>query len=128
MSFLKIRGAHSSTGNASPLGGGSPYIADGAYVVNPVYFPAGGGFPYGNIGGYTLSTLIANPDLRPEKVHETEFALELGFLKNRFNLSATYYYSQLTDGIVTANTASSTGSYNALLNAANVKNKGWNWD
>jgi TonB-linked SusC/RagA family outer membrane protein len=123
LSFAKIRGAHSSTGNASALGGGSAYIADGAYVVNPVYFPAGG-FPYGNLGGYTLSTLIANPDLKPEKVHETEFALELGFLKNRFTFSAAYYYSQLTDGIVTANTASSSGSYNALLNAANVKNKG----
>ena len=34
-SYLKIRGAHSVTGNASALGGGSPYFADGAYVINP---------------------------------------------------------------------------------------------
>ncbi|HEY0432331.1 MAG TPA: hypothetical protein VGC95_00580, partial [Chitinophagaceae bacterium] len=123
LSYLKLRGAHSVTGNASPLGGGSPYIADGAYVINPVY-NVGGGFPYGSLGGYSLSTLIANPDIKPEQVTENEVGLEVGFLQNRFYLTASAYQSELTDGIVTANTASSSGFYNALLNAANTKNKG----
>ena len=50
--------------------------------------------------------------------------LELGLFKGRLNLAASAYQSELTDGIVTANTASSTGSYFALLNAANTRNKG----
>ena len=122
-SYLKVRGAHSSTGNASALGAGSAYLADGAYVINPTYTVAGG-FPYGTLGGYNLSTLIANPNLKPESVVENEVGLELGFFQNRLNLAASAYQSELTDGIVTANTASSTGSYNALLNAANTRNKG----
>ena len=140
LSYVKVRGAHSVTGNASALGGGSPYLADGAYVINPVYNVASG-FPFGNTGGYALSTLIANPNLKPETVTENEIGLELGFLQNRFYLTAAAYQSELTDGIVTANTASSSGSYNALLNAANTRNKGlelelratviknkdWNW-
>ena len=123
LSYVKVRGAHSVTGNASALGGGSAYIADGAYVINPTYNVAPG-FPFGGLGGYSLSTLIANPNLKPEQVSENEIGLELGFLKNRFVLNASAYQSELTDGIVTANTASSTGSYFALLNAANTRNKG----
>jgi TonB-linked SusC/RagA family outer membrane protein len=122
LTYLKVRAAHSVTGNASALGGGSPYLADGAYIINPTYTVAGG-FPYGSLGGYNLSTLIANPNLKPEQVEENEVGLEIGFL-NRFYLVAAAYQSELTDGIVTANTASSTGSYNALLNAANTRNKG----
>jgi hypothetical protein len=44
-SYLKVRGAHSVTGNASALGGGSAYLADGAYVINPIIRSPG--FPYG---------------------------------------------------------------------------------
>lgn len=123
LSYAKIRVAHSVTGNASALGGGSAYIADGAYVVNPVYQVAGG-FPYGSLGGYSLSTLIANPNLKPEQITENEIGIELGFVKNRFYLTASAFQSELKDGIVTANTASSTGSYVALLNAANTRNRG----
>ena len=123
LSFAKLRAAYSVTGNASPLGGGSQYIAGGAYGIYPTYNVASG-FPYGSLGGYAINTTIANPNIKPEKVAENEVGVELGFLKNRFYFTGVYFQSELTDGIVTANTASSTGFYNALINAAHTKNTG----
>ncbi len=122
LTFAKIRAAYSVTGNASALGGGSPYIGYGAYVINPTY-NVSPGFPYGSLGGYSLNTTVANPNLKPEKVNETEVGIELGFM-NRLYLTMAAYQSELTDGIVRANTASSSGFYNALLNAAHTQNKG----
>ena len=120
LSFAKLRAAHSLTGNASALGGGSQFIADGAYVINPIYSVA--------TGGYLLSSQIANPNLKPEQITENEVGIELGFLKNRFTLGASYYKQELKDGIVTANVAPSYGSTTALLNAANTTNTGIEMD
>jgi TonB-linked SusC/RagA family outer membrane protein len=116
LSFAKLRGAHSLTGNASALGGGSTFIADGAYVINPIYSVA--------TGGYLLSSQIANPNLKPEQITEDEIGAELGFFKNRISLGASVYKQNLTQGIVTANVAPSSGSTTALLNAANTTNTG----
>ena len=124
INFIKIRGAHSVTGNISALGGGSPYIADGAYVINPT-FNVGAGFPFGSLGGYNQSTLVPNPNLKPETVTENEVGLELGMFNNRISLAVSAYQSDLTDGIVAANTASSAGALAALLNASHVRNKGY---
>ncbi len=124
LNYLKIRGAHSVTGNISALGGGSAYIADGAYLINKT-FNVGSGFPFGSLGGFNQSTLVANPDLKPEKVTENEVGLEFGLFNGRVNAVLEGYRSELTDGIVQASTSSASGAYAALLNAANVKNTGF---
>ena len=120
-SFAKLRGAYSITGNVSGLGGGSNFIADAAYVINPAYYANATGF---TTGQYVQSTTVSNPNIHPEKVNEKEIGLELGFFKNRIYLTASAYRQETTDGIVTASTASSSGFYKALLNAANTVNKG----
>ncbi len=68
LNFLKVRFAHSVTGNASALAFGSPYIAYGAYATVPTFVTAPG-FPF-NVGGYDISQTVANPDIRPEQVTE----------------------------------------------------------
>jgi outer membrane receptor protein involved in Fe transport len=123
LSFIKLRIAHSLTGNASALGNGSQYIAGGAYVINPTLSLASG-FPYNGIGGFLLNTTIANPNIKPEAVTENEVGLELGFLRNRFMLTAVAYRSELKDGIVSAKIPSSSGFTAALLNAAHTQNQG----
>lgn len=143
LNFAKIRYAHSKTGNASPLAGGSQYIAYGAYRTIPTVGLAGG-FPYSSTGisGYSLTTTIANPDIKPETVIEDEVGLDLGFWKDRITLTATAYKSTTKDGIVTAQISRASGFTSALLNAANSENKGlelelhgnifngsgWNWN
>ncbi len=120
-SFAKIRGAYSITGNISPLGGGSSYIADGAYIINPTYVSNGSGY---STGQFLQNTTVSNPGIKPEITHEKEVGVELGFFKSRVYLTASAYRQETTSAIVTSSTASSSGFYKALLNAANTINKG----
>ena len=122
LNFLKVRFAHSVTGNASALAFGSPYIAYGAYATVPTFVTAPG-FPF-NVGGYDISQTVANPDIRPEQVTENEAGLEMGFLKDRISLVAAAYQQKLTDGIVYAQVARSSGFASALVNAASTTTKG----
>ncbi len=130
LDFLKASGAYSVTGNASALANGSPYIADGAYQTVPQALPAAGlGFPYaGPLGGYALSTNLANPNIKPETVTEIEARLEFGLLKSRINFGVTGYMQHLTNGIVYAQIPRSSGFDQALLNAAETKNNGVEMD
>jgi TonB-linked SusC/RagA family outer membrane protein len=123
LNYLKIRFAHSLTGNASALGNGSQYIADGAYTTEPTFVTAPG-FPFNGLGGFLLNTNVANPNIKPEKIIENELGLEAVFFHNRFSLVAVVYQQELKDGIVFTNTASSSGFSSSLVNAANTKNKG----
>ena len=129
LDFAKVRYAHSLTGNVSALSGGSQYIAYGAYQTMATYGLAGG-FPYSSsgLGGYSLNTTIANPDIKPEKVTEDEVGLDLGFLSDRITLGASYYQSTTKDGIVYASVSSASGFTKALVNAANTANKGLELD
>ncbi|MGI4728730.1 MAG: SusC/RagA family TonB-linked outer membrane protein [Janthinobacterium lividum] len=125
LSFAKLRFAHSLTGNISALSNGSQYIAYGAYQTTPTIGIASG-FPYSSSGisGYSLSTTIANPDIKPEKITEDELGLETGFFKDRITFGASVYRSTTKDGIVYAQVSRASGFGQALLNAANTTNKG----
>ena len=131
VNFVKIRAAHSVTGNVSALGRGSSYIADGAYAtVNTLQSASpnagiGLGFPYNGIGGYYLNHTIANPNIKPETVTENEIGLEFGLLQNRLSLTLAGFRSKLTDGIVYAQIPTSSGYSSALINAANTQNTGF---
>lgn len=124
INFIKVRAAHSKTGNASALSGGSEFIAFGAYALIPTLSSAAG-FPFNGLGGYQLTTTIADPNLKPESVTENEIGLEFGFWQNRISLSLAAYQSKLKDGIVYSQIARSTGAAVSLVNAANTQNKGF---
>lgn len=124
MNYVKVRAAHSLTGNTSALAGGSPYIADGAYKTVSTLNSAPG-FPFSGLGGYQLNSTIANPNIKPETVIENEVGLEMGLLNDNLVVRLAAYQSELKDGIVYAQLARSTGSSQALINAANTKNKGF---
>jgi TonB-linked SusC/RagA family outer membrane protein len=129
LDFAKVRFAHSLTGNVSALAGGSQYIAYGAYQTIPTYGSAYA-FPYSSTGlpGYSLSTTVANPNIKPEKITEDEVGLDLGFLNDRINFTGSYYKSTTKDGIVYAAVSSASGFNRALLNAANSSNTGYELD
>ena len=129
LNYAKVRYAHSLTGNVSPLAGGSPYIAYGAYATDPAVVAASG-FPYSASGlsGYSISTVVANPDIKPEKVTEDEIGLELGFLQDRINFTGSVYKAVATDGIVYAQISRASGAGVQLVNAANTQNKGLELD
>ncbi|RPE08095.1 TonB-dependent receptor [Chitinophaga lutea] len=79
-------------------------------------FLAGAGFSLGQPG---------NTDLEPEKVATVEGGLDLGFLNNRFTLSATYYQAKTEGALFNAPYTPSAGLITQLRNIGAISNKGW---
>jgi outer membrane receptor protein involved in Fe transport len=57
-------------------------------------------FPYGNIAGFSADGTVPDANLKPEFVNTKEVGLEVGFLKNRINVEATYFNQNNTDQIL----------------------------
>jgi TonB-linked SusC/RagA family outer membrane protein len=113
VSYLKIRGAISKSGNVNL----NPYSLQATYSQ-----PAG--FPYGNTAGFTANQTIPNANLKPEFVNTKEVGIELGLFRNRINLDATYFFQNNTDQILQISQSSTTGYTIGLANAADFKNYG----
>lgn len=113
ISYAKVRAAYSKSGNVNL----------GVYSLNATYSPAGG-FPYGNLTGFTANNTIPSPDLKPEFVITKEAGFELGLLKNRINLEATYFNQTCNNQVLTINQTWTTGYPTAIANAASFRNYG----
>lgn len=117
ISYLKVRGALSKSGNVNL----PPYALQATYS-QPV------GFPYGNTVGYTANATIPSPDLKPEFVNTKEAGVELGFMQNRINFQATYFFQKNTNQILQISQSSTTGYSVGLANAADFNNYGVEMD
>jgi TonB-linked SusC/RagA family outer membrane protein len=116
ISFLKIRGAYSKTGNVPLAAQESPTFAIGTF------------FPYGSTLGYNIPTSIYKRQFDPEFVYNKEVGLELGLMKNKINFEATYYSQNNTDQVLDLALANSTGYTTSKLNAAEFTNSGLELD
>lgn len=96
---------------------------------------------YQYLNSYTVSTLIYNgtvgltpsrlynPDYSWEKTYKLETAVELGFFKNKFNLSASWYRNRSSNQLVGYQLPAITGFTTVLANLhAEVENKGWEFE
>ena len=117
ISFVKLRGALSKSGNVNL----APYSLSATYSQP-------GGFPYGNVVGFTANNTIPNANLKPEFVNTTEAGIELGFLKNRINFEATYFFQKNTNQILQVSQSITTGYTIGLANAADFNNYGVEMD
>ena len=117
LSYLKVRGAISKSGNVNL----NPYSLQATYSQP-------GGFPYGSTAGFTSNATIPSQNLKPEFVNTKEVGIELGFLKNRINLEATYFHQHNTNQILSVSQSSTTGYAFGLANAAAFKNYGVEMD
>lgn len=117
LSFLKVRGAVSKTGNVN-LG---PYSLENTYS-------AASGFPFGTLQGFTSDNTLRLSKYQPEFVLNKEVAIEAGFNKNKINLEVTAYTQDNTNQLITVAYSAATGFPSALLNAASFTNKGIEFD
>ncbi len=117
LSYVKVRGAISKSGNVNL----PPYSLQATYSQ-----PAG--FPFGTTAGFSANGTIPSANLKPEFVNTKEVGLELGFLRNRINLEATYFYQNNTDQILNVSQSVTTGYPIGLANAASFKNYGVEMD
>ena len=117
LSYGKLRGGYSKTGNVNV----------GVYQLANT-FDVGGGFPFGSIPGFTVNGSYKNPNLKPEFITDLEVGLDLGFLKNRINLSGTVYKSNSINQTLTALISPATGFTSSLVNDGEVQNRGYEID
>jgi TonB-linked SusC/RagA family outer membrane protein len=109
ISQLKLRTAYGESGNFAPFGAiYSPLITAG----------------YNNTTGSLISLTRGNGALQPERQKELELGFDMGILKNRVSIEATYYKKNVEDLILRANVPLSTGFSSAWLNVAAIENKG----
>ncbi len=69
-----------------------------------------------------------NPLLVSETVKTTEYGLELGFFRNRLNLSGTRYKGNTVDALFTPVAKPSEGAQNQIQNIGEVQNEGWEFE
>lgn len=108
---LKVRASYGESGNLSGIGSYSRF-----WQFQPVAF----------LGRNTIipSSTLANPAVRPERMAELEGGLDMSFLNNRINLSATAYNQRITDLVVNRTTAPSSGGTGIINNVGSMENKG----
>lgn len=129
-SYGKIRASTGITGSDQIPDYG--YMDTFSSTANP-YFGQSGLIP----------TRLANPDYGWEKTTKNEVALDLGFLRNRLNVTAAYYYNQSSNQLVGYTLPRITGFSSIQMNlpatvrntgleislaTQNIKSTNWNWN
>jgi len=124
VSFGKIRFGWAQTGNDAQI-----YQVYSTLDRTGFYDGYGGTglrFPLSNgISSYSISNLIANPDLQPEIGTEFEIGTDLRFYGGRINLDFTYYNKVNDKQILTTQYAASTGFSRQTVNNGKISNKGF---
>ena len=112
LSFGKLRGSYGLTGNDQ--------IPD--YLYLPLYSTIG--TPYQNQTGLRVGN-TPNADIQWETVRKLEFAVELGFLKDRVLLTANYYRNRSGNQLTYLSSPTQTGFNSYLANIpALIQNTG----
>lgn len=136
ISNLKLRASYGVTGN-------NRISYDAALeVLNSANYVTGTGNGQLVNGSANISSSLANPHITWEKTDEFNYGLDLGFFKNRINLSIDAYYSVTRALLFEQPTQSFTGySYywnnigkvrnsgvEIQIDTHNIKNRKFSWD
>lgn len=120
-SYGKVRLSASQIGSDAPVYS----LATGILQANPGDGVRGNiNYPFNGQNGYRLSTVIGNPDLKPETTTEYEAGLDLRFFEGRGSIDVSYYTRNTVDQIFSVPTSSATGYTSRLANAGEIKNYG----
>ncbi len=112
LDFGKIRVSYAEVG-----GDTDPYSNNLYYSVNSNQF---NGFGL----GYISSSVSPNPNLRPLKLKETEFGIDLRTLDSRVNLDVSYYIKNTVDEILNVDISNASGFSQTKVNVGKLQNKG----
>jgi TonB-linked SusC/RagA family outer membrane protein len=115
LDFLKVRFAYGTSANF-----GSPYNTRPTLTLNAQA-------RVDNIGNVVTSTqpaLLANSDLKPELLTETELGIESRLLQNRLRLDVSFYDRTAKDQIINRPLDPSTGFGSVYINAGTIQNRG----
>lgn len=118
---LKFRAGVSKVGNVNlESSSGNPF---GAYSLYPTFNPTSG-FPYGSLGGFSQSSQLISPNLKPEMTKAFEVGTDFTLFNNRIDGSVTYYKSSTTDQTVSTTISNASGYTAFITNTGEVQNSG----
>ena len=111
---LRLRGAFGVSGRQPNSGARSTYSASTNLL------------PSGTLVVGVRPGAIGNPDIRAEKGEELEFGADMGILRDRLSLEATYFHKKGVDQILALPQPGSSGSTTGpQVNIGSLLNKGW---
>jgi len=110
LSFGKLRGSWAQVGKIPPFG-------IGRYSTPDV-------IPFNGIGGVSLGTIGANPEIRAEIVTTWEGGVDLRFFHDRLRLEYTYFDRKSDGQILPAGLAYSTGQTSSWDNNGSMQTTG----
>ena len=124
LSFGKVRVAYGRTGRQPPA-----YSNITDFVTSTLsdgwLLPNGLRTIYGGQEGVHSTAVLGNQSIQPETTTGLDVGLDLAFLNNRVNFSATYYQENTEDIILNVPLGPSTGFLSRWANAAAIDNEGW---
>ena len=116
INYLKLRAGY-ATSASFPL----PYQTRPTLTLLTNNFSTRGGT---TVNSNTISTTLANPNLKPELLEEFEVGLESRLWNNRITVDFTTYYRKSSDQILSRPLDASTGFETTTINAGDLINKG----
>ncbi|HEY9007902.1 SusC/RagA family TonB-linked outer membrane protein [Ohtaekwangia sp.] len=108
LTYLKVRASHASVGNDT-----DPYRLSQQL------------FYYGIDGGVVQSsTVLNNPNLKPEISSSNELGIDSRFFNNRIGLDVTLYETKTKNQIFTINVPEPSGAGTQVVNGGSIRNRG----
>lgn len=117
INFLKLRANYGSAAKFPD----NPFVTRPYLNIATRNFTTRTGTTYNS---NSLSTLLANPDLKPELQEDFELGVESKWWNNRINFELSLYQKISTDQLLFRPLDPSTGYTNTLINAGNLQNRG----
>lgn len=111
ISSLKLRTSYGQAGNLTGIG---PYDRYNNYLTGQL----------GGLSAITPSTVLANPDVKPERMTEIEFGADMAFFNNRLGLNFTVYNQDIQDLLLTRPLPPTAGGNFIVTNEGAMSNKG----
>jgi len=111
LSSVKLRASYGQAGNLTGIG---PFDRYNNYLIAQL----------GGLSAVTPSTVLANPDVKPERMTETEFGADIALLKNRLGLNVTVYSQNIQDLLLTRPLPPTVGGNEIVTNEGSMVNNG----
>ncbi|MEN8789946.1 MAG: TonB-dependent receptor [Flavobacteriaceae bacterium] len=111
VSLIKPRFSTGSLGTTSDLGA---YSSLSLLNPQPTFFGV----------GFLIPSDVANPNLTWQTNTETNYGIDLGFLKNRIRLGVDYYTSDIENILINQSVSEVLGTTSIRLNSGDVRSKG----
>lgn len=108
---LKVRAAIGRSGNQPRYGDRDLLLSVGTQI--------------GGQSSLRAATTLGNAEIRPETMTESEYGVDVSFLDQRLALEVTYFDRTVTDLLLTAPLANSSGLTQQIINGGEISSKGW---